>query len=207
MLSKPLAKFAPSDFWSDPLFYSDCLPRQQRTWFSPQFYVGWEETAVMLAEMIVRYVDKSESIIELGCGPGRNLKALQEFGFTKLAGVEINQKSIDLGREVYGLEGVTLICAPIEKVKLPPVDCIFTHGILMHLPPSSEFVFEMIATTARKAIITTENETTSDGMLRWGRNYQTIFEGLGWTQMDTLDMRQFEPKKNNNILRVFVRQS
>lgn len=203
---KSLAEMTPANFWRNPHDYVDRLPSTQRTWFNPEFYVGWEETALILAEMIERYVGKGESVVELGCGAGRNLKALQELGFTKLIGIEINQKSIDLGREVYGLEGVALICSPIEKVKLPHVDCIFTHGILMHLPPSSEFVFQRIASLARKAIITVENETTSDGMLRWGRNYQTIFEGFGWTQMDTLDMRSFDFKRNKDILRVFVRK-
>lgn len=142
--------------------------------------------------------------MELGCGAGRNLAGLKKAGFKNLAGIEINEKALELGRKTFDLAGIELTCSAIEDALIPEVDCIYTHGVLMHLPPESEGVFETIANKAKSFILTVENESIT-GNLQWPRNYEKIFTAFGWRQLHTYSTENWPPNSRFNILRMFTR--
>jgi SAM-dependent methyltransferase len=134
----------------------------------------------------LKYLPLDASIIELGCGTGRNLAGLKAVGFSNLYGVEINADAIKLGRESFPLlEGIDILCSSIEDAinDLPEADCYYTQGVLMHLPPTSDWVHEVIARKAQKLIMTSENEDHGY-VIAWARDYGKIFQGFGWIELE-----------------------
>jgi SAM-dependent methyltransferase len=152
----------------------------------PEFFINLKGVTAMVTTTMLKYLHLDASIIELGCGTGRNLAGLKEVGFTNLFGVEINQHAIDLGRKSFpALEGIEILCGAIEDVinDLPEADCYFTQGVLMHLPPTSDWIHEVISRKARKLIMTSENEDHGYN-IAWARDYGKIFQKLGWIELE-----------------------
>ncbi len=152
----------------------------------PEFFINLKGVTAMVTTTLLKYLPLDASIIELGCGTGRNLAGLKEVGFTNLYGVEINQRAIDLGRKSFpALEGIEIQCGAIEDVinDLPEADCYYTQGVLMHLPPTSDWVHEVISRKAQKLIMTSENEDHGY-VIAWARDYGKIFQALGWIELE-----------------------
>jgi len=191
------------DFWRNP--YPDVIDKQHRfDWYKPEFYAKLSAQACLIVDELEKILPKDASILELGCGAGRNLAGLKKAGFTNLAGIEINQDAIELGKKTFDLSGISLTCSAIEDALIPEVDCIYTHGVLMHLPPESEGVFETIANRAKSFILTVENESIT-GSLQWPRNYEKVFSTFGWRQLFTYSTENWPPNSRFNILRMFAR--
>jgi SAM-dependent methyltransferase len=191
------------DFWRNP--YPDAIDKQHLfDWYKPEFYAKLAKQAGLIVEELEEVLPKDASILELGCGAGRNLAGLKKAGFKNLAGIEINKDAIELGRKTFDLSGISLTCSAIEEADIPEVDCIYTHGVLMHLPPESEFVFETIANKAKSIILTIENEFI-DGNLQWPRNYEKVFSPFGWRELYNYSTEKWPPNSIYNILRIFAR--
>ena len=74
-------------------------------------------------------------------------------------------------------------------------DCIFTMAVLVHIHPSSEWMFSEIAKRAKTLIVI---EAEKDATWRhFARDYKKIFEGLG--------MRQLEEIQCNEVLELIGR--
>jgi len=152
----------------------------------PSFFVNLKGVTAMVTSTLLKYLPLDASIIELGCGTGRNLAGLKAVGYTNLFGVEINPDAIALGRKSFPLlEGIDILCSSIEDAinDLPEADCYFTQGVLMHLPPTSDWVHEVIARKARKIIMTSENEDHGY-VIAWARNYANVFGKFGWVELE-----------------------
>lgn len=191
------------DFWRNP--YPDAVDKQHRfDWYKPEFYTRLAKQASLVVNELENLLPKDASILELGCGAGRNLAGLKQAGFTNLAGIEINPRAIELGQKTFDLSGISLTCSAIEDADIPEVDCIYTHGVLMHIPPENEAVFVTIAEQAKSIILTVENEFI-DGNLQWPRNYEQIFTAFDWRQLYTFSTETCPPNSIYNILRVFAK--
>lgn len=113
-----------------------------------------------LGELFEKFVDKSDTVLEIGSGGGRNVDYLRAFGY--------NVEGIDKirGQDIYEIE-------PKQY------DVIYTMSTLFLLKDDS--VFEKIASMAKKMIITLEGETTKEnGVI--GRDYSKVFAPFGFTQ-------------------------
>src|SRR4030042_417388 len=92
--------------------------------------------------------DIFNSTLELGCNCGRNLKFLQDDGYTNLTGIDISQEAIDYSKKVYPELNAYLIVSPIEEIidsfKLKSFDVVFTFAVLMHIHQHSAWVFNKI---------------------------------------------------------------
>lgn len=118
-----------------------------------------------LLSVLDKYVSKEDSILEIGFGDARNLKALQEAGYKNVFGID---------KEVG---------TPIETFAPIPHDVVFSMSCLFLIPQDHEWVFEKIADMAQKYIVTIEGETTKgNGVI--GRDYQKIFEPFGFRQIE-----------------------
>jgi len=153
----------------------------------PQEYAKYTKRSDFLMSILPNYVNKDESILELGCNCGRNLNALYLAGYYDLSGIDINASAIRLCEKIYpDLYSVAeFYTESIESwMKTNPLqyDCIFTMAVLEHIPKESEWIFVNIAHKARGAIITIEDEN-SGGPKHFPRNYQKVFDGLGWRQI------------------------
>ena len=76
----------------------------------------------------------------------------------------------------------------------------------MHLPPESEWVFEVISDKAKKLIVTIENERW-ESVRAWPRDYDRIFRLLGWECIDWHNCGAYKPLPDATIKRVFTRIS
>lgn len=82
---------------------------------------------------------RPKSILEVGCGYGRMLKALHDTGlYERLTGLEFSRtQTAEAAR--YLPESVAVWEADITKEKMPfpsnSFDLVFTAGVLMHIPP------------------------------------------------------------------------
>lgn len=125
-------------------------------------------------------VSCSDSIMELGCNCGGNLNGLLQRGYSNLAGVEINKNAI---AEMSGTftrlsQTARIYNGSLENVllKMPSksVDLIFTMAVLIHIHPSSNFIFKEIARIAKEHICVFELEEASCGYV-FPRNYKRVF--------------------------------
>ena len=191
-------------FWRRPVPGIVDDPRNFK-WYEPEFYVRLTGQAQLVVGELAALLPKDASILELGCGAGRNLAALKQAGFINLSGVEINPDAIALGRKCLDLSGIAITCAAIEDIDIPTVDCVYTHGVLMHMPPASEVIFERIAKASKRVIMTVENEFSTGG-LQWPRNYGQIFESFGWTQSHNYNTAGWPPNTKLVVLRMFTHE-
>ena len=104
------------------------------------------------------WVDPVNSVLEIGCGDGRNVDYLNENGYLAV-GIDKN-----LG-------------TAIEDVPEDKYDVIYTMSCLFLIPPEKDWVFPKIARMARKYIITIEGEA-GDGHKLWARDYAIMFPGF-----------------------------
>jgi len=153
----------------------------------PSEYAKYTKRSVFLMSILPNYVNKEESILELGCNCGRNLNALYLSGYYDLSGVDINSNALKLTETIYpDLYSVAeFYNESIESwIKTNPLqyDCIFTMAVLEHIQKESEWIFVNIAHKARHCIITIEDER-SGSPKHFPRNYQVVFDHLGWRQI------------------------
>lgn len=196
--------FDPREFWIDP-DASDQAP-EVREICRPQFYLGLHNVTDLVVSTMLKHVGKYESILELGCGTGRNLAGLYRAGYNKLYGIEINKRAVDEGKIVFPeLKHIPVMYSAIEDEinNWYGLDCLFTQGVLMHLAPASEWIFQQMVIIAKRHIITIENET--DGSDRaWARNYKDIFTGFGWSEVESHTCEAWPPLPAETVCRVFV---
>lgn len=172
-------------FWKNPTG-KELDNKWLRSVCVPEFYIGLDKVTEMVTTTLLKYLPLDASICELGCGTGRNLAGLKAAGYFKLSGVEISASAIELGRKNFPLlKNIPIQCAAVEEVinDLSVADCIFTQGFLMHVPPASEWIFEVISRKARKLIMTSENEDHGY-IVSWKRDYGKIFTAFGWKELE-----------------------
>lgn len=193
-------------FWLDPT--TSGAPEKRIRACRPEFYLTLDEVSKLWVKTMELYADKTDTILEIGCGTGRNLVALKKAGFKHVAGIEISPKTVEVGREHFPTYKRTqVLIGPAERVieEVDEFDVIYTSGLLMHIPPEHEWLFERIAQKARKLIVTVEGE--SRGVVSehaWNRNYQEIFESLGWMQVEMETCENYPPLPITTVKRVFV---
>jgi SAM-dependent methyltransferase len=172
------------DFW-----------RRQKT---AKSYVDAPAARAEMLLDIIRTLDlEGGCIMEIGCNAGRNLAALWQAGYHDLAGIEINPAAVRMFRETFPeCAAVPMSANAVEDVirELPDgwYDCVFTMAVLLHLRPESEWVFAEMARISARYVITIECENSeiknAAGVQRhWARNYQEIFESLGFRQVHLMN--------------------
>lgn len=172
-----------------------------------EWYLNLHEVSTYLTSLIGGLWPLWYGILELGCGPGRNLASLRQAGYQNVAGIEINPRSVMLARNHFPEIADRIHVGSIEEklIGFFSCDAIFTQGVLMHIPPESDHIFRLISDKARLALLVNEVEA-GGGMqsnLRFMRNYREIFEPLGWRQ--TLRLIPEVQAIGGSVTRVFER--
>lgn len=206
-------KFNTKSFWSNPLEASENVKSQPFYKYTiPEFYLHNQGFSDIINKSIIKYAEKDWSILDIGCGTGRGLAELYKLGFHNLTGIEINAKAIELGRDTFPeLEYVTMINAPIEdlvKHIALDFDVIYSVGSLMHLPYEYDLVIGLISESAKKLIITAENEKDVT-VLNYPRNYRKYFVSdllNRWVQVEREAGDKYPPISSSTIKRTFVRK-
>jgi SAM-dependent methyltransferase len=195
------------EFWRDPTTSGiDPLIPTCR----PEFYLELANISAMVVDVMQRYAKPSWTILEIGCGTGRNLVALKAAGFQKVSGIEISPRAIEVGRVRFPeYVDIPVYNSPVEDVikTLKPFDVIFTSGLLMHLPHDLDWVLDEVGTKAKKLILTNEGEIYGGASVHsWMRDYQSVFEPMGWKQVEVESGEKYPPLPATTIKRVFIRQ-
>ena len=133
-------------------------------------------------------ISKEDSFLELGPSAGYVLSDLYKKGYHNLSAIETNPKALNLMKQLFPetYNGCKLFNGIFEEI-LPSIDdnmysVIFSMGVLMHVHPSSNFIFEHIARISKKYIIVIEQENAIYNRI-FPRNYKKIFENLGFIQV------------------------
>ena len=191
-------------FWRNP--QASNSPDGIKRICKPHYYLDLHDITNLIIRALGTYLEKGDSIMELGAGTGRNLAGLKRAGYSRLAGIEINLDAIRLGRQCFqALDGVKIYCDTVESAikTMSKYDCIFTQGLLQHLSPDVDWVHAEIADRANKLILIIENEKPAD-IRSWARNYKNIFEPLDWHEVEAFDNTGCKGHAPTTTIRVFM---
>jgi SAM-dependent methyltransferase len=191
------------EFWKDP--DASSATQDIKDICRPEYYLHLDGITNLIVNALRPILDDKDTIVELGCGTGRNLAGLKKAGFKNLSGVEINAHAIEIGRKAFAyLVGVPIICSPVEDAinDLPETDCIFTQGFLQHLSPDTDWVHKVMTEKARKYIMVIENEQPF-GERSWARNYNKVFTNLGWQEVENKSNTRLPGHAPTSTLRLF----
>jgi len=77
---------------------------------------------------------KEVNILEIGCGWGKFLKALDYNGYTNISGIDVSPEQINIAKNVVGLKNVTVKDAIeyVDSLK-ENLDCVILSDVLEHL--------------------------------------------------------------------------
>jgi SAM-dependent methyltransferase len=177
----------------------------------PEGYLaGGARRSEFLVDLVKRRVKSDDEILEIGCNVGRNLHHLSAAGFSKLAGIEINEAAVrKLGEAFPDLAAsARLVNEPVEsaikRFRDDEFALVYTMAVLEHIHTDSEWVFGEMVRIARNAVITIEDER---GISRrhFPRDYGKVFGALGLKEIETADCSAIEGLGSDFRARVFVK--
>jgi SAM-dependent methyltransferase len=139
--------------------------------FSPEYYAyyGPDERSEAVSTALTECLDRTASVLELGCSSGRHLAHLAEEGFDRLHGVEVNGEAFDVMAETYPdlAEQGTFYHDTIEDVTGSfddgQFDAVYSVETLQHIHPNAAWVFDEIARITDGVVVTVENEGGGSG--------------------------------------------
>jgi len=118
-----------------------------------------------LLRVMGKYASFGDTILEIGCGDGRNLRYLRQAGWKSVNGIDKSK-------------GTAIEDLPLENL----YDIVFTMSCLFLIPPENRWVFGKIAMMTRKHLIIIEGEK-KNASNAYFHPYQKIFEELGMKQI------------------------
>jgi ubiquinone/menaquinone biosynthesis C-methylase UbiE len=96
---------------------------------------------------VLKYVQKGETLIDVGCGIGEFIVQLKDH-FHTLVGVDINPREIEFAKKRLGRQdNVSLYCGELESLRFPDehFDVCLCLDVLEHVPT----VFQLLQETYR----------------------------------------------------------
>jgi len=101
------------------------------------------------------------SVLEVGCGPGRNLTLLKELGAPKLLGLDFSFPQLERSRgRGFAVGHAT---AKVLPVKSKSVDAVLFGQVLIHVPPPIAPAIEEAVRVARRYVVLLEETDESAG--------------------------------------------
>jgi len=152
----------------------------------PEKYLQEDNSTYVLFEDLLEVVGKDTSFLEIGCNAGRNLNFLYNFGYRNLAGIEINELSINKTMkerfpDLYntGRFYIGNAAREIKKIPSKSYDVTFSIAVLEHIPPEDKSLYFDMARVTRGyiAIITGANSR------QYPYNYDKMFDKFGYKKV------------------------
>ncbi len=159
--------------WKRRLLYAD--PREYWTLRGGDDYFREQEgqpgrdlRARWMAERIAAY--RPTSILEVGCGYGKQLRALRRCTDAPLQGVDFSPSQIGQARRyLEGVDDVSLAIASGARLPFPDrsFDLVLTSAVILHNPPAiAEAIRREVIRVSRR--LTAHNEDTDITYNRYG---------------------------------------
>ena len=152
--------------------------------------------AEWMADRIASY--RPDSILEIGCGYGKQLRALRERLDVPLVGIDFSPTQLSRAREyLHGLDGIELVLA--SGTELPFVDGAFdlvmTSAVILHNPPpaAEKIRCEVIRVTRRYAA---HNEDTDVSYNRYGYDTAAWYRAAGIPLRESGPIPSLDPGTN-----------
>ncbi len=195
------------EYWSKPPDEGN-----QPECYLPEGTVEGKKVSLFLLEIVNRYAEQTDSILEIGCNVGRNLDYLYRNGFHNLEAIEISEDAVKLLHEIYpktaGRARIynSTVEALIKDFTNEQFDIVFTVAVLYHIHTNSDWIFPEIARITGKHLITIENEYATTSWMHFPRNYRKIFQSAGMKQVEKIDCGKIPSIKhqyNHFIARIF----
>ena len=105
--------------------------------------------------------DGVTSVLEVGCGPGRNLTLLQEFGVPRLLGLDFSFPQLERSK-ARGF-AVGHATAKVLPVRPKSVDAVLFGQVLIHVPPPIGPAIEEAVRVARRYVVLLEETDETAG--------------------------------------------
>lgn len=161
-------------------------PRFYWQFWGPQLLLDpWQKQIFPQHDWLIKTIKslKPKSILEVGCGFGRNLQFLldHQIPAEKLTGLDI---SPSLLAQAQLPKSVRLIQGNVLKLpfKSAYFNLVFTHGLLMHLPPSQlpRALSELIRVSQKYLILIEEIRSRPQQLnyFTWAHDYEKMIANL-----------------------------
>jgi SAM-dependent methyltransferase len=163
----------------------------------PQRYTEEDHSTYVLFADLLRVLGKDASFLEVGCNAGRNLNFLLNAGYRNLAGIEINETSINETLRCHfpqlydtALFYIGNAADEIKKIEDNRYDVVFSIAVLEHIPPEDMSLFRDMVRVSKKyiAVITGENSKV------YPYDFHKVFERAG---CKTVQFRLFYGENHN----------
>ena len=112
---------------------------------------GPEPYARLVAETVASF--DPLSVLEFGCGSGRNLALLRDLTPARLVGVDLNPTAVEWGRENFGLD------LRVGDETWPPAqgldafDIVYTVSVIDHIPDPQTAIRALVAAAADLVVV------------------------------------------------------
>lgn len=168
----------PKEFWDN--WADDFIKDQWQTKIHPQH--KW------LLEIVKE--QRPVSIIEVGCGFGRNIKFLIQNGLnpSSIVGVDISPNMIRLASKYVGSKKVKFFISDLNDLNSQnKFDFVFTHGVLMHIPEDRiNIAINRLVCLSKKSLVVIEQNYRADNNYTFVHNYKKL---LACENLDIIEYR------------------
>jgi len=117
--------------------------------------------------------DGVTTLLEVGCGPGRNLTLLREFGTPRLLGLDFSFPQL-IKSKARGFS-VGHATAKILPLRPKSVDAVLFGQVLIHVPPPIGPAIEEAVRVARRYVVLLEETDEKAGLLSASTNNPHCF--------------------------------
>ncbi len=140
---------------------------------------GRTARADWLAERVAAY--GAESILEIGCGYGKQLRALRERTGVPLMGIDFSPSQLAMARRyLEGLDGIGLVLGDGQRLPFADqsFDLVLTSAVILHNPPEvAERIRREVRRVGRRWAA--HNEDLNVSYNRFGYDTAAWYEGQG----------------------------
>lgn len=176
--------------WKRRFLYSD----PQRYWTlrggvdyfrEQEGQVARSQRAEWLADRIAAY--RPESILEIGCGYGKVLRALRGRLDVPLTGIDFSPSQVGFAHDFLGgVEGITVLLGSGERLPFPDgaFDMVITSAVILHNPPrAAERIRREVLRVARR--YAAHNEETGVSYNRYGYDTSAWYRARGYRLLES----------------------
>lgn len=146
---------------------------------------GRGERSEWLADQVARY--QPRSILEVGCGYGKQLQALRRRLDVPLVGVDFSPSQLAQGAcYLDGVPGIALILASGQRLPFPDrsFDLVLTSAVILHNPPSdADRIRGEVIRVARR--FAAHNEDTDVTYNRYGYDTAAWYQEAGYRVLES----------------------
>lgn len=171
--------YQPKEFWDN--WADDFIKDSWQTKIHPQHKWLLKKINAM----------KPESILEVGCGFGRNIKFLIENGVepSSITGVDISENMIKLAKDYIKNHKVKLFVFDLFNLDMnKKFDFVFTHGVLMHIPEDQiDRATDKLVSLSKKSLVLIEQNYKANNNYTFVHDYKKL---LSSKKIDIIEYRR-----------------